>query len=91
MNITKVQIHVNKTKNSVKAWADIILDDEFIVKGLQIREDNEGFAFVTMPFRLKEINNDQVRQDIAHPLKESCRRIIITKVLDAYEEALNNE
>jgi len=92
MNITKVQIHVNsKVENSVKAWADIIIDDEFIVKGLQIREDSEGFAFVTMPFRLKEVDHDrdQIRQDIAHPIRESCRKYIVTKVLDAYEETLN--
>jgi len=40
MNITKVQIHINRgTTSKVKAWADIIIDGEFIVKGLAIRED----------------------------------------------------
>lgn len=90
MNITRVQVHINRSQeNPVKAWADIVIDDEFIVKGLQIRLDNEGYAFVTMPFRVKEINNDQVRLDIAHPIKESCRRFIQDKVLDAYEDVLN--
>jgi DNA-binding cell septation regulator SpoVG len=89
MNITRVQVHVNKPDNPVKAWADIIIDEEFIIKGLQVRTDRDGFAFVTMPFRLKEIDHDQVRQDIAHPIKESCRKYIITKVLDAYENVLN--
>ncbi|MBE3143812.1 MAG: septation protein SpoVG family protein [Planctomycetes bacterium] len=90
MNITKVQVHINRNKsNSIVAWADIIIDDDFIVKGLQIREDHEGYAFVTMPFRLKEVRGSEIRQDVAHPIKESCRRDIQTKVLDAYEETLN--
>jgi DNA-binding cell septation regulator SpoVG len=89
MNITRVQIYIMKTPGSIKAMADIILDDDFIVRGLAIREDREGFAFVTMPFRLKEIDHDLKRQDIAHPLNEKCRKYLQTAVLDEYERVLN--
>lgn len=88
MNITKVQIHINSPDNNVKAHADIIIDGEFIVKGLAVRLDAEGYPFVTMPFRLKETNHDKVRMDIAHPITETCRKYIQDKVLDAYAEAL---
>ena len=95
MNITKVQIHLNHgTTSKVKAWADIILDDEFIIKGLAIREDaREGYHFVTMPNKiLKNSKNDEgvmLRQDIAHPIRESCRKYIEDEVIDEYEEVLN--
>ena len=85
MNITKVQIHINAPDNNVKAFADIIVDNEFIIKGLAIRLDREEFAFVTMPYRTR---NDGTRMDTAHPLNEPCRRYIEDKVLDAYEAEL---
>lgn len=92
MNITKVQIHLNRgTTSKVKAWADIILDDEFIIKGLAIREDaKEGYCFVTMPYRIKEENHDQVRLDVAHPIRDKCRKYIEDKVLDEYEKVLTD-
>ena len=85
MNITRVQVHVNAPDNKVKAFADIIIDDEFIVKGLAVREDREGCAFVTMPFRIK---NEQ-RMDIAYPIREPCRKYIEDRVIDEYERVLN--
>jgi len=87
MNITRVQIHINKGPGSekLKAFADIIIDDEFIIKGLAIREDKEGYAFVTMPYRMRE----DVRLDIAHPINENCRQYIEKEILDEYEEVLN--
>ena len=85
MNITRVQVHVMDQPNKIKAFADIIIDDEFIVRGLAIREDHEGFAFVTMPYKIK----NETRFDIAHPINEPCRKYIEGKVLDEYERVLN--
>jgi DNA-binding cell septation regulator SpoVG len=85
MNITRVQVHVMDQPNSVKAFADIIIDDEFIVRGLAIREDREGYAFVTMPYKIK----NETRFDVAHPINEPCRKYIEGKVIDEYERVLN--
>ncbi len=89
MNITRVQIHVNPPGNSVKAWADIIIDNDFIVKGLAVREDRQGCAFVTMPYRIKDIGNGTQRFDTAYPINEKTRQYIETKVIDEYEIVLN--
>jgi len=91
MNITRVQIHLNHgTASRVKAWADIIVDEEFIVKGLAIREDaKEGYCFVTMPYKMRTTNHDEVRQDMAHPITEPCRKYIEDKVLDEYDAVMN--
>jgi len=90
MNITKVQIHINRgTTSKVKAWVDIILDGEFIIKDLAIREDaKEHYYFVTMPYKTRLIEHDEVRQDVAHPIKEKCRQYIEKTVLDEYEKVL---
>jgi DNA-binding cell septation regulator SpoVG len=96
MNITKVQIHLNHgTTPKVKAWADIIIDDEFIIKGLAIREDvKDHYCFVTMPYKILkntvEPGGDVQREDVAHPIREACRKYIEDTVLDWYEEVLND-
>jgi len=88
INITKVQIHVYrpKTKSNVKAFADIIMDDAFIVRGLVVVTDANGTHYVNMPNRLKK-NGD--RRDIAHPITEKCRQLVEKTVLDEYEKVLN--
>ena len=42
-----------------------------------------------MPYKMVKVaNHDEVRQDIAHPIRDKCRQYIETKVLDAYEDVL---
>lgn len=87
MEITKVQIHINKNENMpVKAFADIIIDNEFIVRGLGILKGREDIFYVTMPNKTR---TDGSRQDVAHPISEDCRRYIENTVLDEYERVLN--
>jgi DNA-binding cell septation regulator SpoVG len=69
----------------------LILDDEFIVKGLAIREDTkEGYHFVTIPYKIQIIKETEIRQDMAHPIRDKCRQYIETKVLDTYEDVLRD-
>jgi DNA-binding cell septation regulator SpoVG len=83
MNITKVQIHLNRNQSSnVKAWADIILEDEFIIRDLTIIKAEDDTHYVNMPSKERK---DHSRQDIAHPLNEKCRLKIYNTVLDEYE------
>ena len=85
MNITQVQIHLNEKASppKVKAWADIVIDKEFIIRGLAIRENTEkDYCFVTMPYKVRNTNHDEVREDVAHPITEDCRRYIENTVLD---------
>lgn len=88
MNITKVQIHFNKKpETNIKAFADIIIDGEFIIRNLTIFKDpNTGYHYVNMPSK-KLISGE--RQDIAHPINDKCRQYIENKVLDEYEEVLS--
>ena len=93
MNITKVQIHLNrKPAANPKAWADIIIDNEFIVRGLVIIESADAIHYVNMPNKVKKVHGsreeDTQRIDIAHPITEDCRRYIEDTVLDEYEAFL---
>ena len=94
MNITKVQIHLNRKSSPTnpKAWADIIIDNEFIVRGLVVIEaTTDGTHYVNMPNKVmgtKTKGIDRQRVDIAHPITEDCRRYIENTVLDEYEAVL---
>ena len=94
MNITKVQIHINKKRDDgpVKAWADIIIDDEFIVRGLVVIEAADSTHYVNMPNKVKKDPSNksgkELRMDIAHPITEECRQYIEGTVLDEYEAVL---
>jgi DNA-binding cell septation regulator SpoVG len=89
MNITRVQIHLNHGPDAkIKAFADIIIDEEFIVKGLVIRENFQGEHYVTMPFKLTKAD-PAIRIDVAHPITDSCRKYIEETVIDEYESVLN--
>ena len=90
MNITRVQIHINRGPDAkLKAFADIIIDDEFIVKGLAVRENFQGEHYVTQPYRLNTKADPAIRIDVAHPITESCRLYIEKTVIDEYENVLN--
>lgn len=87
IRITKVQIHLfDSDKSAVRAFADIILDDEFIVRGLVVVEGDDHIHYVNMPNRKRR---DGTRQDVAHPINEECRKYIENTVLDEYEKVAN--
>jgi stage V sporulation protein G len=92
MNITKVQIHLIRPDptNKLKAYADIIFEEVFIVRGLTIKEDHEGYTEVYMPNKYRKTPTGDVRCDIAHPLNEKYRGYIRDTVLDAYEDTMGN-
>jgi DNA-binding cell septation regulator SpoVG len=94
MNITKVQVHVLYKPGSLKALADVILDDDFKVVGFQIREDSNGCTFVTMPFRERDFilgngQSENRRINVAHPLNKPTQIYLETKIIDEYERVLN--
>jgi len=83
MNITKVQVHLAE-KGNIKAFCDIIIDEEFIVRGITVRENDNGNLYIRMPYRKDGTGNFR---DVAHPIRENCRLNIEGVILDAFEEA----
>jgi len=83
MNITDVKIFL-RPSDQLKAFANIVFDDAFIIKNIKIIEGKNGL-FVAMPSQKGK--NGEYR-DIAHPLNTETRNEIEKLVLDAYNEAL---
>lgn len=81
MKITAVQM--NKVKNSestLKAFANITIDDEFVVKGFKVVEGKKG-TFVSCPCTKGDDGN---YYDDAFPITKECREYLEDVILDEY-------
>ena len=83
MEITEVRIHL-RNEEKLKAYATITFDKCFVIRDLKIIQGNNGM-FVAMPSRKRP---DGTFKDIAHPLDNDTRKMIESKILEAYKEEL---
>lgn len=95
MEITNVGISLKNSEGTLRAYATVTFDDEFVVKDIKITETEKGLV-MSMPRRkikLKEDvdeNDPEIRarlyKDIAHPINSSAREKIEKAVFKKYEE-----
>ena len=95
MEITNVGISLKNTEGTLRAYATVTFDDEFVVKDIKITETEKGLA-MSMPRRkikLKEEvdeSDPEVRarlyKDIAHPINSTAREKIEKAIFAKYEE-----
>lgn len=83
MEITEVRVHL-RNEEKLKAYATITFDKCFVVRDLKIIQGNNGM-FVAMPSRKRP---DGTYKDIAHPLDNDTRKMIESKILEAYKVEL---
>lgn len=84
MKITAVQVNmVKKSDSTLKAFANITIDDEFVVKGLKVVDGKKGL-FVSMPSTKADDGN---YYDDAFPITKDCRQYVEDCVLDEYNKA----
>ena len=82
MEITRIKIYpIDKDK--VKAYADVIFDNCFVVKGIKLIYGER--YFISMPSRERK---DGSHTDIAFPINSETRKKIELKVLAEYEKEL---
>lgn len=83
MEITEVRITL-RDEPKLKAFANITLDDCFVIRGLKIIEGVNGY-FISMPSRK---GKDGTYRDIAHPINNETRERIETIILDEYKSEM---
>ncbi|MCK4395514.1 septation regulator SpoVG [candidate division WOR-3 bacterium] len=86
MEITEVRITL-RDEPKLKAFANITLDDCFVIRGLKIIEGVNGF-FISMPSRK---GKDGTYRDIAHPINNETRERIETVILEEYKKELSKQ
>ena len=84
MKISSVKISLIPNEGCLKAYASIIIDDEFVVHDLKVIQTEEK-RFAAMPSK----RHKNIFRDIAHPLNRETRNLIQKAVFEQYDHALN--
>lgn len=83
MNIKTEIKRTFKDNGKLKAVANLIIDEGFIIKNVRLVNGTKGF-FVSMPSRKIK---DGSYVDICHPIQSNVREQIENSVLEAYQLA----
>ena len=82
ISINVQRIHKLANGKSLKAFADINVNDALLIKGLRVMDGKKGI-FVTMP--REQSTKDKKWYDTVRCLSKQVREEISGKVLEAYE------
>jgi len=83
MKITDVKVFL-RPADPLKAFANIVIEDAFIIKNIKIIEGKNGL-FIAMP---SQKNKNGEYRDIAHPLNTDTRNEIEQMIIEKYHETL---
>lgn len=89
MEITNVRIFKAKKRGPVLAYANVILDNQFIIRGVTLLETEKG-RFISMPSR-RIIDEERHFRDVAHPLNSDIRTKLTEEIFEAYDEFIENQ
>ena len=92
MEITDVKIFKAKMRGPVLAYANVILNNYFIIRRITLIE-RKGKRYLSMPATLTRdsINADRkTYRDICHPLNNDVRKELTEKIFAAYDEFIEN-
>ena len=88
MEITNVRVRIVEKDNSkMRGFAQVTIDDQFVVHDIRILEGNNGL-FLAMPS--KQVAPGEYR-DVAHPINQEARQIFTDAILAEYEKELARE
>ena len=90
MEITDIRIFRAKQKGPVLAYANVILDSRFIIRGIKLLETEKSGRFIAMPSRLLRNEEKRSYRDICHPLNSNVRNELTEMIFAAYDEFIEN-
>jgi stage V sporulation protein G len=90
MEITDVRIFKARRKGAVLAYANVILDGKFIIRGITLVETEKNGRFISMPSRRLR-NGERSYRDVCHPLNSDVRTELTKKIFAAYDEFIESE
>ena len=91
MKITDVKIFKANQRKGVLGYANVVLDEDFIIRGITIVETQKSGRFLSMPSRVLRGTEKRAYRDMCHPLNDKIRKKLTDAVLKAFEEFENNE
>ncbi len=90
MEITDVKIFKARKRGAVLAYANVILDRKFIIRGITLLETENRGRFISMPARLLRNEGKRSYRDMCHPLNSEVREELTNAIFAAYDEFIEN-
>ncbi len=90
MEITDIKIFKTNKKGPVLAYANVILNNCFILRGITLLETEKNGRFISMPSRRLRNGNKKLYRDMCHPLNSEIRETLTESVFSAYDEFIEN-
>ena len=90
MEITDVKIFKAKKRGAVLAYANVILDGKFIIRGITLLETENRGRFISMPSRILKNEDRRSYRDMCHPLNSEVRTELTEAIFTAYDDFIEN-
>ena len=87
MRVTDVRVRLISSESRLRGIVTITFEDSFVVHDIRVIEGENGI-FVAMPS--KKMPNGVFR-DIAHPINSDMRNHVEEKIIEAYNQALEEQ
>lgn len=84
INITEVRIFKIKKRGALLGYANIVLNNSFIIRGIKLLETEKTGRFVAMPSRRLR-QEKRAYRDLCHPLNQETRDLITKEIFNAYD------
>lgn len=83
--ITEVRIFKIKQRGALLGYANVVINDCFIIRGIRILENQRTGRFIAMPaHRLPGKRREY--KDLCHPLNQEVRNLITKEIFNAYDK-----
>lgn len=90
MEITDIKIFKATQRGPILAYANVILDNKFIIRGITLLETQKAERFISMPSRRLR-NGERHFRDVCHPLNNEIRTLLTDAVFEVYDELMEKE
>jgi stage V sporulation protein G len=87
MDITDIRIRRVSADGKLRAYVTVTFDDCFVVHNVKVIEGKNG-AFIAMPSRKTKTEE---YKDVAHPINSDFRGLLQKKILEEYENSLDDD
>lgn len=85
MKITEVRIRKIENMEALKADAQVVFDDVFVIKGIKVIESNEN-TFIAMPDKKDKAGR---YHEVCHPIRKEFREELSDAILAKYFEEVS--
>lgn len=84
IKITEIRIFKIKRRGALLGYANIVLNNSFIIRGIKLLETEKTGRFVAMPSRRLR-QEKRAYRDLCHPLNQETRDLITKEIFAAYD------